>query len=118
MHLLRNTFRATSFVTASLVIAAVVASAHPALAASSASNDISSMFGNTSTLSFNAFLNFLEGPFAQIVAILVVIGAIWRLRQNFEWGEAGTTLALILVGVGMLALFPTIWSHFGGGALL
>ena len=115
MRTLCHSPRTPSLISGSLAAAVLLAAASPAFAGTT---DISQMLGTGTSLSFGIFLQFLEGPFAQVVGILIVIGAIWRLRQNFEWGEAGTTLALILVGVGMLALFPTIWSHFGTAALL
>ena len=105
---------------ASVTLAAVMVICEVQSARASAT-DLNTILGTSSSiLSFNALLSFLEGPFAQVVAILLIIGAVWRLRQNFEWGEAGTTVALLLFAIGAMALLPTIWTRLSpvSGALI
>lgn len=92
----------------------VLLTAHPALASSA---DISTYFGDSGSGEglggfFTTLLAWLTGPIAQIIAACLVIGAIWRLRNNFEWGEAGTTILMIVLGIGLLAFIPAIWNHF------
>lgn len=81
-------------------------------------SDISQYFGGTQFASnggfFNVVLNTITGPWAQIAAALLVIGSIWRLRNNFEWGEAGTTIMLVVLGVASLALIGSMWQKLGG----
>lgn len=104
-----------SFTLASVMIICEVQSAR------ASATDLNTILGTSSSLlSFNQLLSFLEGPFAQVVAILLIIGAVWRLRQNFEWGEAGTTVALLLFAIGAMALLPTIWAKVApaSGALI
>ena len=107
------------FAIALLAILALVAMPHPALANNAQSADLSQMFTSSggSAISFfnwTTFRNFLTSTFAQIIIALCILGAIWRLRQNFEWGEAGTTIALVVLALGVLCLLPSLQSMTSG----
>lgn len=111
------------FAVAFLAIGALVALPHPALANNAQSADLSQMFSSASGgsaisfFSWTTLRNFLTTTFAQIIIALLILSAIWRLRENFEWGSAGTTIALIVLALGCVMLLPTL-SNLTSGALV
>jgi hypothetical protein len=106
------------------VALALCSGAALATAGGTLQNDMSGFLpigqGGTGGFGFASFWLFLTGPFGMTMSALLCIGSVWRLRQNFEWGEAGTTIAMLVLGVGVIASLPAIWDklHNSSGALL